>query len=138
MPWLDESLFGQGLFFEESGMKPVEHPEVRHMSAVERSEAQMRVAEQSPEHMKRWLADSGRTWIVFNGPMLVDSMDSLIWGEKVRELQLLIANYRDHRAGLPDPLPETLTVDELDRAIRYLVGQITDLEPTWTLESAPR
>lgn len=115
--------------------KDVEHPIVRDMSAIERSEALMRVAMKSPEKMKEWADASGRTWCVFNTRMLIDSC---VWPEGAQAFQLMCANYRDHRAGLSDPLPETLTATELDRAIRYLVAQITELDPTWTLGSDPR
>jgi hypothetical protein len=32
---------------------------------------------------------------------------------------------------------ESLEVEELDRAIRYLVGQIREKRPKWRLEQAP-
>jgi hypothetical protein len=117
----------------ESG-KVVEHPVVRGMSQVERSEAQMRVALQTPGKLKEWLAQSGRTWLVFNGALLVDSC---VWPEGAEAVQLICANYRDHRAGLKEPMPETLTIEELDRAIRYLVSQASALDPSWKLESDP-
>jgi len=111
----------------------IEHPIVRSMTAVERSEAQMRIGQQSPEKFKQWLEASGRTWLVFNAAMFVDAA----WPEGCRLLQILVANYRDHRAGLREPLPETLTLEELDRAIRYLIGQATSLDPQWSLSNDP-
>lgn len=111
----------------------VEHPAVRAMSAIEKSEAQMRVAQTDPNHFKQWLAESGRTWLVFNGPMFVDAS----WPDGCKLLQVLVANYRDHRAGLREPLPETLTIEELDRAIRYFIAQASALDPSWKLENNP-
>jgi len=110
---------------------------------------------QGPSKLKEWLDASGRAWLVFNAGHLVDSMDTVIFDDKAKQFQTMIANYRDHRAGLkhhtiPDPrdpsgktemdvgYPETLTIDELDRAIRYLIAQASELDPTWKLESDPR
>lgn len=118
-------------------------------SPIELSEAQMRTAMTSPSHMKEWLEKSGRRWLVLNGMHLVDALP---WPSGVDALMQLIACYRDHRAVLDtgevktevDPItkekvevvvyhPETLTFTELDRAIRYLVQLITDLDPSWKL-----
>lgn len=116
---------------------------------IELSEAQMRVAMTSPSHMKAWLEKSGRRWLVLNGMHLVEALP---WPAGVDALMQVIACYRDHRAVLEtgevktevDPRtkeqvevmvyhPETLTFTELDRAIRYMVQLITDLDPSWKL-----
>lgn len=136
--------------------KLIETPDVKAMSDIERSEAQMRTWMQGPDKLKEWLAASGRAWLVFNATHLVDSMDSVIWEERIRDFQNLVAGYRDHRAGIkhhqvphPDPkaaaegkmmdvgFPETLTIEELDRAIRFLITQASELDPNWKLENNP-
>jgi len=129
-------------------MQSVEHPIVRNMSTIERSEAQMRVAMQSPEKLKKWVRESGRQWLVFNTLELVDALP---WPEGVGTLMQLIACYRDHRATLetgeyeeiggqqvPVMKGEYLEVAELDRAIRYLIGKVTEKDPSWTLEGSAR
>jgi len=38
---------------------------------------------------------------------------------------------------VPQMKEETLEVEELDRVIRYLIGQVTEKDPTWKLENPP-
>lgn len=121
----------------------------RQKHPVEISEAQMRTAMRSPSHLREWLEKSGRQWLIFNGIHLVEALP---WPDGAEVLMQLVACYRDHRAVLDtgevkteiDPKtkkeyqvavyhPETLTFTELDRAIRYLVNQITELDPSWKL-----
>ena len=122
-------------------------PEVRNMSAIERSEAAMRVALGSPEKMKAWLQASKRTWLIFNAPQMVDALP---WPDGVHALMQIVAAYRDLRSTIPtgdteniDGVSvrkyhgETLTVPEMDRCIRDLIGQITEMDPTWSLERDP-
>ena len=119
---------------------------------VEQSEAQMNVAVKSPEHLQAWLEATGRDWLVFNTKDLVDALP---WPDGVDVLINFCRAYRDHRATKPTgdeelvptpegdvvPVPvfhgERLTVIELDRAIRYLVGQASQLDPSWSLEGSP-
>jgi hypothetical protein len=120
-----------------------------NLQPIEISEHQMRTAMQSPSHLREWLEKSGRQWLVLNGLHLVDALP---WPTGAEALTQIIACYRDHRSVIAtgetkmevDPRtkqqvevevyhPETLTVTELDRAIRYLVGQITELKPGWAL-----
>lgn len=132
----------------------VEHDSVKKMSEIERSEAQMRVAMTDKEHLRRWLHESGRRWLVLNGDDLVDAL----WPTGIEALMLLVACYRDHRATLPSssgelveqkvpgtnevvrtpkPKPETLEINELDRAIRYLIAQASEMDPNWSLSGGP-
>ena len=118
------------------------------------SEARMRTAMASPNHLRVWAEASGRRWLVFHTGELIDALP---WPAGVEAFMQIVAAYRDHRAAIPSgrvevvthPLTgekhkipitkgETLEVDELDRAIRYLIGQITEKDPTWTLTSPPR
>jgi len=128
-------------------------PSVRKMTSQERSEAQMRVAMQSPEHLKRWLEASGRRWLVLDAMALVEALP---WPAGVEAFLQIVAAYRDHRAvqpsgrlevifnpvtkervKVPQMKEETLEVEELDRVIRYLIGQVTEKDPTWKLENPP-
>lgn len=144
----------------------VETDIVKGMSPVERSEALMRVAMKSKEHMKRWAVQSGRPWLIFDTCELIDALPDVpppAEGEKpeIGPLELLlqfVACYRDHRACIPsttgetvqqkDPgtgkitetpktKTETLEVVEMDRLVRWLVGQITEKDPSWSLERQP-
>lgn len=127
--------------------------EERKVSAIEASEARIRVAMKDPDHMKGWMHASGRRWLVLNGDHLVDSLP---WPDGVEAFMQVIACYRDHRAALdtgelqlvehsesgemrevPLYYPETLTLTELDRAIRWMVGRITDLDSDWKLTNDP-
>ncbi|UCG51428.1 MAG: hypothetical protein JSW58_14770 [Candidatus Latescibacterota bacterium] len=111
------------------------------------------ISMKSPEHLKRWLQESGRRYLVFESADLVDSVP---WPEGVDTLIQIIACYGEYRRSKPtgrfetqtDPtlgekieVPimkgELLEVDELDRAIRFLIGQITEREPGWSLENPP-
>jgi hypothetical protein len=133
-------------------MSDVVLADVRKMSSQERSEAQMRVSMQNPEHLKSWLVASGRRWLVINALELVDALP---WPAGVDAFLQIVAAYRDHRGAMPSgrmeviahpngesiTVPvmkgETLEVEELDRAIRYLIGQITEKDSTWKLENLP-
>jgi len=131
-------------------MNLVEVPVVRQMSEIEKSEARMRVGQSSPARMIEWLEASGRTWLVLNSRHLVESF---VWPEGGQQFQWLLAGYRDHRAGMKHHeetgctaarvrtqdvgYSETLEVEELDRAIRFLIGEITRKDSTWKLENSP-
>ena len=117
------------------------------------SEAAIATAMKSPDHLKAWLDASGRRWLVFNG---IDLIDSLTFPEGHNMFALIVAAYRDHRRTIPTgatekmmnpdtkvevevPLTkgETLELEELDRAIRYLVAQMYQRKPDWKLEGDP-
>lgn len=125
----------------------------RNKSAIELSEEQLRIAVKDRAHLKEWLHASGRQWLVLNGDHLVDALP---WPDGVETFMQIVACYRDHRAtidtgekaliknpttgNLEEVLtfyPETLTLTEMDRAIRWLVGQITNLDSDWKLENPP-
>jgi hypothetical protein len=106
-----------------------------------------------PSHLKAWLKASGRAWLVINGDELVDALP---WPGGVQEVMDLVSILARHRATKPtgrfsqvkDPLTkemvdipvmksEALEPDELDRAIRYLVAQMRQHDPDWSLETTP-
>lgn len=117
-------------------------------------ERQQRTAMQSAKHLKLWLEESGRRWLVFDS---LDLVDSLQFPEEVALFMGHVSRYRSHRQGMPsgefdvvaDPLSgekikiplyksDVLEVDELDRVIRYLIGEVTKRDPKWSLEGPPR
>lgn len=109
---------------------------------------------QSAEHMKRWLAASGRTFLVLNA---ADVCEALPFPGGHEALMQIIEAYRDHRRvfqtgrfermkhpdntkdhiNVPIYKSEFLELDELDRCIRELVGHALALDPNWRLENAP-
>ena len=128
-------------------------PDVSDKTAIELSEQQLRTAMKSQEHMVRWVEESGRVWFIFNGKHLASALP---WPAGAEALMQVIACYRDHRATLdtgetqfvenpitkdmaevPMYYPETLTLTEMDRAIRWMHGQITSLDPSWKITDAP-
>ena len=122
-------------------------PENRNLTPEERMQAALRVSLSSPEKLIQWLEASGRTWIVFNARQLVDALP---WPDGVSAFMQCVAAYRDHRSTIPTGETETvsgqevpkfhteaLTVDELDRAIRFLISQASAQDPTWSLERPP-
>jgi len=92
---------------------------------------QINTAIKSRQHLKDWLANSGREWIVINSSDWVDALPFPDGHEMFRQMCDL---YREHRATLPVMKQETLTIEELDRAIRYLVRQASELDSNWSLE----
>lgn len=107
----------------------------------------------SPDHLKRWLAASGRQWLIFNA---LDLVDALEWPAGVDRLQQLVASYGEHRSTIatgrternPDPTTgqevevpvykgELLEREELDRCVRFLVAQLIAKDPTWKLTNPP-
>ena len=115
-------------------------------------EARIRTAMSSPAHLKLWLKESGRGWLVINSDELVDALP---WPAGVQEVMDLVSLVANHRAGLPsgrtqaveEPLTrspveipvyktEELEVPELDRAIRFLIAQIVQKSPSWRLEDS--
>jgi len=137
----------------EEAKKAVEEVMSGEMSLEEQAQRLFNISMKTPEHLKAWLEESGRVWIVLNS---VELVDALPFPGGHDHLMQIIACYRDHRATITtgrfekqmDPrkkkeveIPimkkETLEKEELDRAIRYLVGQITEMDPSWSLENPP-
>jgi hypothetical protein len=129
----------------------VEHPTVKTMSDVERSEAQMRVAIKDINHLKRWAVESGRQWLIFNTNELIDSFPKEPEAQKaaIELFMQFVAGYRDHRATIPSTdggeieqkepgtgkiiktpktKPETLEWNEIEDCIDHLVSQKMALE----------
>lgn len=122
-------------------------PEIKNMTPAERAQAIQSVGVSSPDQLIRWLEASGRAWLVLNARQFVEAQ---AWPDGVELFRLCLAAYRDHRSTIatgetetidgktvPKFHPETLTVVELDRAIRYLITQASTLDPTWSLERDP-
>lgn len=114
---------------------------------------QYRVSLKDPGHLKRWLLESNRRWIVFDA---VDLVDSLPFPEGVDDFVRVVACYLNHRATKPsgrveiqkDPVlgeevevqimkTDVLEVEELDRCIRYLISLASEKDPKWKLENNP-
>jgi len=108
------------------------------------------VALKDKEHLKRWLVDSGRKYLVLDSVHLVDSLP---FPEGIQLLQSMLNCYREYRRGIPtgdkarekNPIDgtdcfvdimheEVLSVSELDLAIRYLINQLTNIDSAWKLE----
>lgn len=128
----------------------VEIPEVRNMSAAERAAAQESVRI-TKEHLLRWLSASGRDYLVLKSAELVEALP---FPDGTEALQQILSAYAALRATKPSgrfeiqvtpkgkvEIPimkgETLEIEELDRAIRYLSGVAAKLDPSWRLENAP-
>ena len=118
------------------------------------TDAQKNVAIKSPEHLKQWLSETGRRFLVFNA---LDLVDALPWPGGHEALVQIIMAYRDHRYAVPTgvsvtaphafhpgetinvPITKTefLEIEEMDRAIRDLIGQASAKDPKWSLENSP-
>jgi hypothetical protein len=117
------------------------------------SQEQLNTAMRSPAHLKQWLEVTHRRWLVFNA---MELMDALPWPSGVEAFMQVVMAYRDHRRTIEsgrtelveEPLTgemvevpickdENLEVEELDRAIRYLAGQIREKRPEWMLGTPP-
>ena len=122
--------------------------------AMALSQEQINTAMRSPGHLRAWLDASGRRWVVFNG---LDLIEALPWPHGVDVFMQVVMAYRDYRRTIPTGevsavdgwhpktgeryvaevthyKGESLELEELDRAIRYLVAQIMEKDPTWSLE----
>jgi hypothetical protein len=113
-----------------------------------RREALLRVSIKSPDKLKEWLEASGRRYLIFDAFQLVDALP---WPHGLDALAQVIACYRDHRRTVPSgrfekvidargesrAVPqmrgETLEADEQARLIKYLIRQVQELDPTWSL-----
>ena len=123
------------------------------LSMDEKTKRLLRIALKDPEHLKRWLQETGRRWMVLDS---VDLVDALPWPDGVDALIQILACYRDHRQGrssgrtekMKDPIlgrqvevpimkTDVLEIEEMDRAIRHLIRQASEKDPTWKLENPP-
>ncbi len=112
---------------------------------------QIRTAIKDPKHLKQWLAETDRKFLIFD---TADLIDGLPWPDGVDALLQIIAAYRDQRRTIPSGRTEVqkhqghninvalmkdenLEIEEIDRAIRDLIGQATNLDRSWSLENAP-
>ena len=124
---------------------------VEQLTAKEAAERLERISIKDAEHLKKWLASSGRRWIILDSQDLVDSLPYPAGIEMFMEA---IEHYRRFRStkesgrvekqldptlGIEIDIPikktDTLEVEEMDRAIRFLVGQITEIDPSWSLDN---
>jgi hypothetical protein len=115
---------------------------------------QVRTAMKSPEHLARWLEATNRKWVVLNS---ADLVKALPWPSGVEALMQIIAAYRDERSAqwtgrtsrfsgtnaitgekvdtdIKIMKTDRLEIEELDRAIRYLMNLALELDPNWTLD----
>jgi len=131
-------------------MAEAEIPQVRNMKPDEKIQARIQVSMKDPEHMKRWLRESGRPFIVFKAD---DVIDALPWPHGAEALQQVSDAYDHHRATIPtgrtrtevDPITkekvevpvmkgQQLERDEMEALIRFYVNAISENDPTWKLE----
>ena len=99
----------------------------------------------TPDQLKQWLQKTGRRYMVLDSCDLVDALVGAYgWPDGAVLIQEVVARYRDHRvkSGETDPVSgvvkgDALTVTELDRAIRQLIGDVTNLDPSWDLTKMP-
>ena len=119
------------------------------MDQIEFDRHVFNVTLKDPAHLKKWLEQSGRRWMIFDSLELVDA---LRWPEGVAQLLGVVSAYEQYRQGIPTgevveetdptlgqkiPVPQMksgpLTVSEMDRVIRFLIRAITEVDPAWTL-----
>jgi len=50
-----------------------------------------------PKHLKRWLLQTGRTWVVLNTGDLVDALS---WPDGVNKFIEVLTEYREYRRGI--------------------------------------
>lgn len=113
------------------------------------SQQQLNTGMKSPQHLKKWLAESGREWIVINSS---DWVDALPFPDFHNLFMQMCARYGAYRATLesgrtklvetekgevefPVMKAQTLEIEELDSAIRYLIRQASELDSNWSLEN---
>jgi hypothetical protein len=131
--------------------KTVERSDVQRMGAEDRARALYNVSISDKDHLKKWLLESGRPWVVFKS---ADLVEALPWPGGVESFMELVNYYRDFRRSissgevewLEDPetgkmveVPrmktDSLEIDEMENLIRSLVTQITEMDPNWSLEN---
>jgi len=128
-------------------------PEDHQGSEIPLTLVEENVAIKDPSHLKRWLSETKRDWLIVNFPQLIDALpwphgcEALIQildalrhhrsviptGETVYELDPIVGD----RVGVPEMHGECLTVSEMDRVVRYLITKITEVDPNWSLSSSP-
>lgn len=127
----------------------LELPQVQKMGEQERKEALDNVAIQTREQLIRFLHESERKWLVLNTGHLVEALP---FPQGVLMVQQIIAWYRNHRATVGtgrkqtvmDPVSresivieeghgEALEIREAEDVIRFLLDNIRQRDPTWTL-----
>jgi hypothetical protein len=110
-----------------------------------------------PGHLKRWLIESKRQWVMLKSEDLVDALP---WPDGVDILMQVIEAYRQHRVGVPvdyAPCPklkvhqkgrvcelcsnagevivrsksDLLEVDEMKEACVWLINQILEKDKSW-------
>ena len=126
------------------------------LNTNQESESRMSAAMKSPDHLKRWLEESGRRYLVFDGLELIDALP---WPDGIEALMQLISCYRDYRSVKDTGRKESIEVDsgevvtvsvfksevleleELDRVIRYLIGVASEeakrRQVKWSIEQSP-
>ena len=114
-------------------MQAPELPEISKMTLDERAQAKLKVAMKDPEHLKKFLRESGRRYIVFDSDILVDALKP--WPEAVKLFQHLVTLWSEHRRTLSKD--EELEIEELDRAIRHLITTASQKDPSWSLSNPP-
>jgi len=124
------------------------------LTMEEMSQRILNISLRDKNHLKDWLEQTNRKWLIFNAR---DLIDALPFPEGIDDLMRVIACYRERRRQIPsarvlkqrDPTlgkkidvplmkDEQLEIDEWDRLIRYCIRVITELDPKWNLNSAPR
>lgn len=124
---------------------------------MELSQEQINTAMKDPEHLKKWLQESKRRWMTFNTK---DLIAALPWPTGAQALAEIISVYRDHRrtidtgrvevrkvrdevtgqeveVDVPIFKDEILEIEELDRAIRHMIGLASAMDSGWKLTNAP-
>lgn len=110
-----------------------ELPIAEEMTLDERAQAKLSVAMKDPEHLKKFLRESGRRYIVFDSDILVDALKP--WPESVKLFQHLVTLWSEHRRSISKS--EELEIEELDRTIRHLITQASQKDSTWSLANPP-
>jgi len=134
-------------------IKESEIKSVKDMDEHQRIMARERVSISDPDHLKRWLEESNRKWLVLDSSELVDALP---WPEGVAALMQILMARAHHRAAMstgrtklekspitgqteavPVSRTEELEIEELDRAARYIISLASELDPSWSLENPP-
>lgn len=79
------------------------------------------VAMKSPEHLARWLEESGRPFIILKARDWIESLPSATWAEAVETMQFFISGYRDQRRAQSTGLIEDVETDDPETGGKRLV-----------------
>lgn len=123
----------------------------KKLTELEMKLSKFRTSIKSTQHLKQWLEDSNRHWLVFDGLDLVDSLD---FPSGISSLIDIICKYTAYRntkvSGRLEtmkhpitgetinallPKTDTLEIEEIDRCVRYLIGLASQLDSTWNLNN---